>query len=136
MKLWPEQQGVANAHIPDLPIFIPDTGSRVFEDIRFFPNDATIVESWLEQLDTLASYLKENERKGVLLTGYSDNQGTEAYCMGLSRQRAVEVKKALLMRGIEANRIEVEAKGDEDPLGDNDTREGRIKNNRVSIKIQ
>ena len=118
------------------PIFIPDTGSRVFEDIRFFPNDATIVESWLEQLDTLASYLKENERKGVLLTGYSDNQGTEAYCMGLSRQRAVEVKKALLMRGIEANRIEVEAKGDEDPLGDNDTREGRIKNNRVSIKIQ
>lgn len=118
------------------PIFTPDTGSRVFEDIRFFPNDATIVESWLEQIDTLATYLQENERKGVLLTGYSDNQGTEAYCIGLSRQRAVEVKKALLMRGIDASRIEVEAKGDEDPLGDNDTREGRIKNNRVSIKIQ
>ena len=118
------------------PIFIPDTNNRTFEDIRFFPNDATIVESWLSQLDTLATYLKENERKGVLLSGYSDNQGTEAYCIGLSRQRAVEVKKALLMRGVEANRIEVEAKGDADPIGDNDTREGRIKNNRVSIKIQ
>ena len=118
------------------PIFTPDTATRTFEDIRFFPNDATIVESWLDHIDTLASYLKENERKGVLLCGYSDNQGTEAYCIGLSRQRAVEVKKALLMRGIESNRIEVEAKGDADPIGDNETREGRIKNNRVSIKIQ
>lgn len=118
------------------PIFTPDTVSRTFEDIRFFPNDATILESWLPQIDTIASYLKENERKGILLTGYSDNQGTDAYCIGLSRQRAVEVKKALLMRGIDKDRIEVEAKGDADPIGDNETREGRIRNNRVSIKIQ
>lgn len=118
------------------PIFAPDTVSRTFDDIRFFPNDATILESLMPQIDTIASYLKENERKGVLLTGYSDNQGTEAYCIGLSRQRATEIKKALMMRGIEKDRIEVEAKGDADPIGDNETREGRIKNNRVSIKIQ
>ncbi len=118
------------------PIFVADTVSRTFDDVRFFPNDATILESWLPQLDTIASYLKENERKGVLLTGYSDNQGTEAYCIGLSRQRATEIKKALMLRGIEKDRIEIEAKGDADPIGDNETREGRIKNNRVSIKIQ
>jgi outer membrane protein OmpA-like peptidoglycan-associated protein len=117
------------------PIFTPDTVSRTFDDIRFFPNDATIVESWLPALDTIANYLKENERKSVLITGYADNQGTEAYCIGLSRQRATEVKKALLMRGVDKDRIEVEAKGDADPIGDNETREGRIKNNRVSIKI-
>lgn len=117
-------------------LFTPDTVSRSFEDIRFFPNDATILESWLPQIDTIAAYLKDNERKGVTLTGYSDNQGTEAYCIGLSRQRATEVKKALMLRGIEKNRIEVEAKGDADPIGDNETREGRIANNRVSIKIQ
>ncbi|MBR4739237.1 MAG: OmpA family protein [Bacteroidales bacterium] len=118
------------------PIFSPDTVSRTFDDIRFFPNDATIVESWLPQIDTIATYLKENEHKGVLLTGYADNQGTDAYCVGLSRQRAVEVKKALMIRGIDKDRIEVEAKGSENPIGDNETREGRIKNNRVSIKIQ
>ena len=117
------------------PIFSPDTSSRTFEDIRFFPNDATIVESWLPAIDTLATYLKENERKSVLLLGYADNQGTTAYCTGLSRQRAVEVKKALLMRGVDKDRIEVEARGDADPIGDNSTREGRIKNNRVAIKI-
>ena len=117
-------------------IIISDTTSRMFQDIKFFPNDATIVDSWYPMLDELSDYLKENDRKGVMLTGYSDNQGTEAYTMGLSRQRAMEVKKALQMRGIDPNRIDIEAQGDANPIGDNSTYEGRIMNNRVSIKIQ
>lgn len=117
-------------------IFETDTNTRTFKDIRFFPNDATIVESWTEHLDDLARYLKENDRKSVLLTGYADNQGTEAYAVGLSRQRAVEVKKALQMRGIDATRIEIDARGAEDPVGDNDTYEGRVANNRVTIKVR
>lgn len=117
-------------------IITADTTSRTFKDIKFFPHDATIVDSWYPMLDELSDYLKENDRKGVLLTGYTDNQGTEEYCKGLSRQRAVEVKKALQMRGIDATRIEIEAMGSEEPIGDNDTYEGRIQNNRVSIKIQ
>jgi outer membrane protein OmpA-like peptidoglycan-associated protein len=117
-------------------IISADTSSRTFKDIKFFPHDATIVDSWYPMLDELSDYLKENDRKGVLLSGYTDNQGTEEYCVGLSRQRAVEVKKALQMRGIDANRIEVEALGTANPIGDNDTYEGRIQNNRVSIKIQ
>jgi len=118
------------------PIFDADTNSRTFADIKFFPNDATIVDSWYPLIDELADYLKENERKGVLLTGYADNQGTAAYCIGLSRQRATEIKKALQMRGVAEERIEIEAKGDADPIGNNDTMEGRVANNRVSIKIQ
>ena len=117
-------------------MFDADTVTRTFPDIRFFPNDANIVDSWNTVLDELSDYLKENDRKGVLLTGYSDNRGTEAYCKGVSRQRAMEVKKALVIRGIDENRIEIEAKGDADPVGDNDDREEFAKNNRVSIKIQ
>lgn len=117
------------------PIFTIDESVRTFADIHFFPNDATLVESILPQIDTLATYLKDNERKSVLITGYSDNQGTAAYVIGLSRQRATEVKKALLQRGVDKDRIEIDAKGDEEPVGDNSTREGRLQNNRVSIKI-
>ena len=40
------------------------------------------------------------------------------------------------IRGIDENRIEVAAKGSEDPVGDNDDKEAFAKNNRVSIKIQ
>lgn len=117
-------------------IFVPDTASsHTFPDIKFFPNDATIVESWIPVLDELAEYINANDRKSVLLTGYADNQGTDAYIEGISRQRATEVKKALLLRGVDATRIELEVKGDADPIGDNSTYEGRIENNRVSIKI-
>ena len=114
----------------------PNEGTRTFADIKFLPNDATILDSWTTEIDDLAAYLQDNERKGVLLLGYADNQGTPEYCIGLSRQRATEIKKALQTRGIKATRIEIEAKGDSDPIGDNNTYEGRMANNRVSIKIQ
>ena len=110
--------------------------AKTFNDVKFFPNDATIVESYNVLLDSLTSYLQSDDRLEVLLTGYSDNTGTEVYNKGLSRQRAVEIKKELIRRGISEYRIEVVAKGSEDPIGDNNDYEGRIMNNRVSIKIQ
>ena len=87
-------------------------------------------------MDNLANYLKQESGFEVLLTGYCDNVGTEAYNMGLSRQRAVEIKKALMKRGIAENRIEIAAKGEDDPVGDNNTYSGRLANNRVTVVIQ
>lgn len=111
-------------------------GAKSFKDVKFFPNDATVVESWEPMIDSLATYMLQNERIEVLLRGYSDNTGTEAYNLGLSRQRAVEIKKRLVARGVSEYRIEIEAKGTADPIGDNSTYEGRIANNRVAIIIQ
>lgn len=111
-------------------------GAKTFSDVKFFPNDATVVESWEPMMDSLAAYLIQNERLEVMLRGYSDNTGTEAYNVGLSRQRAVEIKKKLTSRGVSEYRIEIEAKGTADPIGDNNTYEGRIMNNRVAIIIQ
>lgn len=111
-------------------------GAKTFKDVKFFPNDATIADSYNSYLDDLAKYLKENDRLEVLLCGYSDNTGTSAYNLGVSRQRAVEIKKALIKRGIPDYRIEIEAHGDANPIGDNSTYTGRIANNRVSVTIQ
>lgn len=111
-------------------------GAQTFNDVKFFPNDATVLDSYVPLIDSLASYLKANDNYEVLLTGYTDNQGTTAYCTGLARQRAVEIKKMLLQRGIAEFKIEIDPKGSADPIGDNDTYEGRIANNRVAIKIQ
>ena len=117
-------------------IFTTDTTAHTFPDIKFFPNDATIQDSYIPELDNLADYLKQESGFEVLLTGYCDNVGTEAYNMGLSRQRAVEIKKALMKRGIAENRIEIAAKGEDDPVGDNNTYSGRLANNRVTVVIQ
>ena len=111
-------------------------GSKTFNDVRFFPNDATVVESYEPLMDSLAAYLLQNDRLEVMLRGYSDNTGTDAYNKGLSRQRAVEVKKKLIARGVADYRIEIEAMGAADPVGDNSTYEGRVINNRVAIILQ
>lgn len=110
--------------------------AQKFKDVKFFPNDATITESYQTYMDELAEYLKANDRLEVLLCGYSDNSGTDAYNLGLSRQRAVEIKKALTRRGIEDFRIEIEAHGSDNPVGDNSTLSGRMANNRVTVTIQ
>lgn len=110
--------------------------AQKFKDVKFFPNDATITDSYQTYMDELATYLKENDRLEVLLCGYSDNTGTDAYNLGLSRQRAVEIKKALTRRGIEDFRIEIEAHGSDNPVGDNSTLSGRMANNRVTVTIQ
>lgn len=111
-------------------------GAQTFKDVKFYPNDATIPDSYASYLDELATYLKTNERLEVLLCGYSDNTGTDAYNLGLSRQRAVEIKKALTRRGVDDFRIEIEAKGSDNPVGDNKTLNGRLANNRVTVTIQ
>ena len=110
--------------------------AKTFPDIKFFPNDATIQPSFQPEVEELAQYLKDNPDYEVLLTGHCDNVGTEAYNMGLSRQRAIEVKKALMRRGIQDFRIEIVTKGDTEPIGDNTTLAGRTANNRVNVVIQ
>lgn len=110
--------------------------AQKFTDVKFFPNDATVQPSYDSYLDGLANYLLQNERLEVMLRGYSDNVGTDAYNTGLSRQRAVEIKKKLVARNIPEYRIEIEAKGSADPIGDNSTYDGRIANNRVAVIIQ
>ena len=58
------------------------------------------------------------------------------YNIAISRQRATEIKKALIALNIPPHRIEIEAMGSENPVGDNTTREGRIENNREEMIIQ
>ena len=114
----------------------PAAAAKTYADIKFFPNDATVQPSFLPEIEDLAQYLKDNPDFEVLLTGHCDDVGTEVYNMGLSRQRAIEVKKALMRRGIEDFRIEIIAKGDAEPAGDNATLAGRTANNRVNVVIQ
>jgi OOP family OmpA-OmpF porin len=70
----------------------------------------------------------------VIAVGHADWTGTDAYNLRLSRARAEAVKKFLVGKGIEANRIFTEGKGERSPIADNRTREGRAKNRRVEVE--
>jgi len=68
------------------------------------------------------------------LIGYTDSRGSEKLNKKLSLERAESVKKYLVDTGISADRISVTGAGSSNPVGDNNTSEGRAKNRRVEIR--
>ena len=84
----------------------------------------------------IKSYLSEGSANGVLIEGHSSSEGDNFYNIGLSRRRAESVKSQLVKAGIDAAKIEVQAKGSDTPVASNQTVSGRKKNRRAEVKLK
>ena len=87
------------------------------------------------RLDDLVGKLKAVNLEVIIAIGHTDSIGSNAYNQKLSVRRANSVKAYLVSKGIEANRIYTEGKGETQPIADNRTKEGRAKNRRVEIEV-
>lgn len=81
-------------------------------------------------------YLADHKDKKLILTGHTDNTGTEQVNMTLSRDRANDVKVKLMKLGIKSDQITVKAKGESEPKADNSTISGRKANRRVTVVVE
>lgn len=86
-------------------------------------------------LRELADTLKANPDLELTIEGHTDNTGSAAHNHQLSLHRAMEVKKNLLKLGIPEERISVEGLGETQPVGDNNTEQGKSKNRRVVFRL-
>jgi outer membrane protein OmpA-like peptidoglycan-associated protein/tetratricopeptide (TPR) repeat protein len=86
------------------------------------------VQSLLKQMNT------SNTMK-IELRGYTDSNGHPDYNMNLSFKRASSVKNYLVKAGIDESRISVKGFGQEHPIADNATYEGRRLNRRVEYAV-
>ncbi len=84
-------------------------------------------------LDKLAKELRDNNAS-VTLDGYASAEGTEAYNLNLSKDRANAVKQYLVNAGVPASSVNANGYGEANPIASNDTEAGRVQNRRVEIK--
>jgi OOP family OmpA-OmpF porin len=102
----------------------------------FFDFDKSVLKPEARaKLDDLVQKTKGINLEVIIAVGHTDSIGTEEYNQKLSERRAAAVKAYLVSKGIEANRVYTEGKGEKQPVADNRTAEGRAKNRRVEIEV-
>ncbi|MBN2891760.1 MAG: OmpA family protein [Bacteroidales bacterium] len=87
------------------------------------------------ELKRLAEFLISQPNIKIEISGHTDNKGSKDYNKKLSQNRADEVKKYLISLGCSENQMLTVGYGDEKPVADNNTEEGRQKNRRVEFKV-
>ena len=87
------------------------------------------------ELDALTTYLQSAPTALILIEGHTDNRGDSVQNQLLSLKRANTIATYLMSKGIESNRIKTIGLGGSQPISDNTTEEGRIKNRRSSFTI-
>jgi len=101
--------------------------------INFDTDKATIKPESKPIIDQIVKLLKDNPGLKVGIEGHTDSTGTPARNRTLSQQRAGSVVNALVKAGIDAKRLSAAGWGQDKPIADNKTDEGRAKNRRVEI---
>ena len=111
------------------------TCSRSIElyDVNFAFNKYDLNAKAMSTLDDILPYLKErSEHENILIEGWTDHCGSDAYNAKLSERRAQSVKQYLVSHGLDANKLETQGKGKSFKF-DNNNSQGRYENRHVHL---
>ncbi len=118
------------------PAPVPTSQKVSYSADTFFDFDKAVLKpAGKAALDDLTGKLKDMNLEVIIAVGHTDSIGTDAYNQKLSVRRAESVKAYLQSKGVEANRIYTEGKGEKQPVATNKTAAGRAKNRRVEIEV-
>ena len=114
---------------------VSDTTWFDFDRLLFDTGSATLQPASQDQLTNIAGILKAYPQVKIRIGGYTDNTGDPAANLQLSQQRADSVMAQLTQLGVDPSRMSAKGYGQEDPVADNSTEEGRQKNRRISLRV-
>ena len=86
-------------------------------------------------LDKVAAILSKKSLLKLSIQGHTDSRGVAVFNQKLSEQRAKTCVDYLLGKGIDAARLTPIGFGENQPIADNATEEGRAKNRRVVFSV-
>ena len=103
--------------------------------INFQLDKAFIPEVNKPVLDRAAEIMQKVPDMQLMIIGHTDSQGSDAYNMDLSRERAESVKEYLVSKGVDASKLTTKGMGEQDPIADNSTEQGRFRNRRIEFTV-
>ena len=103
--------------------------------LLFDVDKAAVKPKSKESLTNLAVILNKYDDTDILLEGHTDATGTEEHNLELSRLRAQSVSNYLAEHEVKVTRFTIMGYGEDQPIADNDTAEGRAQNRRVEVAI-
>ncbi|HEY5674115.1 MAG TPA: OmpA family protein [Malonomonas sp.] len=123
---------------PDTPkgVSVDSRGCPTALTLRInFKHDSSVVaEQYLGDIAKAAKCINEYPGNKVFVEGHTDSQGTSEYNQGLSERRAAAVVKTLVEQyDIPASRLTARGFGEDRPVADNTSNEGRYANRRVEV---
>jgi len=101
--------------------------------INFDTGKSDIKPESMPIIDQIAVLMKAHADLKISIEGHTDNVGTPASNKTLSEQRAKSVMNAVVQKGIAAGQLSAVGWGQDKPIADNRSEDGRAKNRRVEI---
>jgi OOP family OmpA-OmpF porin len=113
-----------------------DTGTLRLENVYFDTNKATLKSESYAALDEAGGILVKWPQLRIEVAGHTDSVGEDAYNQDLSQRRAQSVLDYLLGNfSLKAAQFSVKGYGEDDPVADNGTSDGRGQNRRVELRV-
>ena len=104
-------------------------------DVTFAVDSTVISPSFRAALDEVAGSLQRYPNSLVDVMGHTDSTGADSYNVDLSKRRAESVANYLVSRGVSRSRLETIGYGEQYPVAENTSEQGRAQNRRVEIRI-
>ena len=108
----------------------------VLRGVNFEFNKATLTNYSEKILWRAYNALVANPDVSVVITGHTDNVGSQKYNQVLSLKRAQAVKNWLVQKGIASKRMRTVGRGMNEPIASNETEEGRLENRRMEFYVE
>ncbi|MEN9959435.1 MAG: hypothetical protein RLZZ474_1679 [Bacteroidota bacterium] len=132
----PDDKGVSsNSGCPTSTDQMEGQVQRIANEIHFETNKAELVIASLAKLNELVILLRENPETKIIVSGHTDDVGTEDSNYILSEKRAQSVVNYLMEMGIQKTRMTALAFGEKQLKMNRITQDARANNRRVEIKI-
>ncbi len=104
--------------------------------VNFDSGKADVKDSFAGEIQKVVDFMNQYPTTKVIIEGHTDASGDDKKNKALSQRRADSVAAAIVKAGVAADRVSAVGHGEEKPVADNATVDGRAQNRRVTAEIE